>query len=88
MAMKMVQRHIDEIDAVKAGEDWLTELGMRRGADSSDLHSCERNGGIRSAWKGGRLLAYFICLRDDLNWTILACHDISPELDVQQALDN
>lgn len=79
--MKTVQRHMDEIDASSAGETWLVELGLRRGADSTDLHRCERNGGIRSAWKGNRMLAYFIVVRDQLNWTILACHDLSEDLE-------
>ena len=81
--MKTVQRHMDEIDASSAGETWLVELGLRRGADSTDLHRCERNGGIRSAWKGNRMLAYFIVVRDQLNWTILACHDLSEDLEPQ-----
>jgi hypothetical protein len=79
--MQMVQRHMDEIDASNAGETWLVELGLRRGADSTDLHRCERNGGIRSAWKGNSMLAYFVVVRDQLNWTILACHDLSEDLE-------
>lgn len=79
--MKSVQRHMDEIDAVQVGEKWLVELGQRRGADKTDLHRCERNGGIRSAWKGNRLLAYFISVRDDMNWTVLSCHDLSQDLE-------
>lgn len=79
--MQMVQRHMDELDAANAGETWLVELGLRRGADSTDLHRCERNGGIRSAWKGNRMLAYFVVVRDQLNWTILACHDLSEDLE-------
>lgn len=79
--MQMVQRHMDEIDAASAGETWLVELGLRRGADATDLHRCERNGGIRSAWKGNRMLAYFIVVRDQLNWSILACHDLSEDLE-------
>jgi hypothetical protein len=72
---------MDELDAASAGETWLVELGLRRSADSTDLHRCERNGGIRSAWKGNRMLAYFIVVRDQLNWSILACHDLSEDLE-------
>ncbi|WP_274644371.1 hypothetical protein [Pseudomonas serbica] len=79
--MQMVQRHMDEIDAASAGETWLVELAQRRGGDYADLHKCERDGGIRSVWKGRRLLAYYVVLRDQVNWTILACHDLSEDLE-------
>lgn len=79
--MNTVQRHMDEIDAVKIGEEWLIELGRRRGADKVDLHRCEGNGGIRCVWKGRRMLAYYISVRDDMNWTVLSCHDLSQDLE-------
>lgn len=85
--MKMVQTHMDEIDAVNAGNKWLTDLSRRRGADSMDLNPGEKPGGIRSIWKGRRLLGYYVTLRDPLNWSVLACHDLSPDLDADTPLD-
>jgi hypothetical protein len=78
---QIVQSHLDEIDAAMAGEQWLTALCRNRGATFADMHQCERNGGIRSAWKNRRLIGYYILLRDALNHTVLVCHDLSEDLE-------
>lgn len=75
--MEMQQLHMDEIDAVTAGDAWLMELAKRSGADQLDTLSGEQPGGVRSAWKGRTLLGYFVVLRDAMNWTVLVCHDLT-----------
>ncbi len=85
--MKKVQTHMDEIDAVQAGEKWLDALCQRRGADAAEMNPGTKPGGIRTAWKGRRLLGYYITVRDSLNWTVLACHDLSPDLDASNSVD-
>lgn len=77
MPMPMQQIHMDEIDAIAAGDTWLNALAREHGANQLDTLSGEGSGGVRSAWKGRKLLGYFVVLRDALNWTVLVCHDLT-----------
>lgn len=74
--MKMQQLHVDEIDAAIVGDKWLTGVARAHGATRIDILTGDKNGGIRTAWKGNQLLAYFVVVRDDANWSVLVCHDL------------
>lgn len=68
---------MDEIDTVTAGDAWRNALLQEHSADQLDTLSGEGAGGVRSAWKGRKLLGYFVVLRDAMNWTVLVCHDLT-----------
>lgn len=72
-------RFVDEIEACQLGERWLIALGKQKGATHTDLLQGNQLGGVRSVWKDRTLLAYFIVLRDQLNWSVLVCHDLTQE---------
>ncbi|MBC8741847.1 hypothetical protein F6X40_35455 [Paraburkholderia sp. UCT31] len=72
----MMQTFIDEIDAAQAGEAWLIPFAREHGADQIEMLAGATPGGVRSAWKGRRLLGYYVVLRDGLNWTVLVTHDL------------
>jgi hypothetical protein len=79
-AEKSVQkRFIDELDATNAGMTWLRKTAGPLGAERIDTLSGEGSGGVCSAWKGNELLAYFVVVRDLLNWSIVVTHDLSEE---------
>lgn len=75
--MKMQQLHMDEIDAAIAGDKWLMDVARAHGATKIDNLTGDKNGCIRTAWKGNQLLAYFVVVRDDANWSVLVCHDLT-----------
>jgi hypothetical protein len=71
------QRFIDELDATNAGMAWLRKTAGPLGAERIDTFSREGSGGVCSAWKGNELLAYFVVVRDLLNWSIVVTHELS-----------
>ena len=75
----MQKRFIDELEATNAGMDWLRKAAGLLGAERIDPLSGEGSGGVCSAWKGNELLAYFVVVRDMLNWSIVVTHDLSKE---------
>lgn len=68
---------LDEIAAVTAGDKWSKEVGVRYGAERIETTPGEGSGGISGAWKGNQLLAYFVVVRDILNWSVLVAHDLT-----------
>ncbi|WOF81521.1 hypothetical protein P5704_026860 (plasmid) [Pseudomonas sp. FeN3W] len=73
---------MDEVDAVQVGEAWIEELAQRLGATACHSLRCETPGGVITIWKDRQLLAYYLVVRDDMNWTRLVRHDVSNETDV------
>ncbi|MHD0644755.1 hypothetical protein ACYPKM_03920 [Pseudomonas aeruginosa] len=75
--MHLVQRHMDEYPAAVAGEEWIVELGRAAGCTRIEsLRDKLKNGGVRLVWKDDILIAYFLCIRDTHNHTLLLCHDL------------
>ena len=74
-------RHMDQIDAVSAGQSWLDAVIARRCSDAPhelqylnlarDEHIID--GTLILLWSCGVLLAQVSIVRDDWNWSILTC---------------
>lgn len=75
--MIMLQRHMDQIDAASVGYDWLIDVGKAHGATALSCLTGKTPGSAYLAWSGVRLKAYSLVLRDDLNWSVLVCHDVA-----------
>lgn len=69
----MTQRFIDQIDAETAATKWLNS---RPGVKRVERHNHETPGRTCSAWAGNVLLATTVVVRDELNWSVLVCHDL------------
>jgi hypothetical protein len=66
---------MDQIDADRAAIEWLES---RPDIDEIRWHNHENPGRTGSAWQNGRLVAVTTVLRDDLNYSVLVCHDLLP----------
>ena len=87
-------RYIDQIDADREAVRWLEARAKTLGADRIESHCHERSGRTSSAWRGNTLLAVTVVLRDELNWSVLTCHEVvrGPALeearDIARAVDS
>lgn len=70
-------RFIDQIDADREAILWLKERAIALGAERIEWHNHEYPGRTGSAWKGNTLLAITVVLRDELNWSVLSCHEVA-----------
>jgi hypothetical protein len=50
---------------------WLQSLVETHGVDEFHTNPGEKAGGVMSAWKMSRLVAFATILRDDMNWAIV-----------------
>jgi hypothetical protein len=70
--VEMVQTFLDQIDADFAAIKWLNS---RPGVNRVERHN-HSSGRTCSAWAGTTLLATTVVVRDELNRSILVCHDL------------
>lgn len=80
---------MDQIDAASAGYNWLISAGKAHGATGLSCLTGKTPGSAYLAWSGMRLKAYSLVLRDDLNWSMLVCHDVAtaPAESVRRFMD-
>lgn len=71
------RRFVDQIDADKEAIQWLEERAVALNADRIEWHNHEHPGRTGSAWQGNTLLAITVVLRDELNRSVLTCHEVA-----------
>jgi hypothetical protein len=72
----MIKVFQDECDADLEGNKWLNDFAIKNGADLIEMMNGQGSCGAMSAWKGRKLLGYYLILRDGLNWSVLIKHDL------------
>lgn len=75
-----MKRFQDELDAVQAGDCFIKSIKQQYGKDKAFLRT-ENNpgryvGGIVTLWYFRRIIAYYVVVRDEMNYTILIEHDL------------
>ncbi|HIH2750800.1 TPA: hypothetical protein ACYLN4_006621 [Burkholderia lata] len=76
-ADESAQRFLDQIDADTEAIRWLEEQAVALNADRIEWHNHEYPGRTGSAWQGNTLLAVTVVLRDELNRSVLTCHEVT-----------
>ena len=68
---------VDELEAAAIGYEELTRLAHEHDADSITPFQFEgTNGGAAVLWKDGEVIAYFLILRNENNYSILIQNEI------------
>ena len=71
---------VDELEAAEVGYAELNKLGRERNADSMTPFNFENSdGGAAVLWKDGLIIAYFLILRNDNNYSILIQNELGED---------
>lgn len=78
MTAPVTRRFQDEVDAARAGGEWIDDVARRRGMvgnpepGSQITRTIGRGGGgVITLWRRARPIAMAVCVRDEMNYTVL-----------------
>lgn len=70
----------DELDACQEGSKFIHEIADSYGKEKAFLRmeymNGQYSGGWNTLWYSDKLIAYFLVVRDSMNWTVLIKHDL------------
>lgn len=71
-----MQLHECDEEAKESGDEWIKALKSRRDVDTIDVNRSESGAAICSAWRGRRLIGYYVQFQDCAGWTHLFCQEL------------